>query len=127
MRRILVLAALVIACVWTVAVFGVIANSGAPVTHQLYAASGTGTIQYVFATTDFDVPTSFTLYSKDGSIFWFKRRFADGVNDTVGIPVPAGASMLVPSPSAIFEADSMRMTIWVEGATDTVFALPWKR
>ena len=128
MRRTIAAVALLIALGWTVAAISIEANGGGPITNRLFAASGTGTLEYVFLPGEYP-PSGFTLYSVDGSAFAFKRRFADGVNDTIGITVPAGRSILIPPPGAIMDAanDTLRMTIWVDGATDTVIALPWYR
>jgi len=126
MRRIVTAVVLMIALTWTVVSLGIEANGAPPVVPRLYAASGTGTIQYVFAVGEYP-PSGFTLYSADASKFWFRRRFADGVNDTIPLPVPSGRSFLIPPPSAIAERDSMTMTIWVGGATDTVLAVPYYR
>lgn len=72
-------------------------------------------------------PSYFTFYSNDATAFWVQRRFNEGIRDTVPIPIPAGRSIKIPRPDAVLDSDgaNWRITIFVGGHTDSVFALPW--
>ena len=127
MRRILMAVALSAALLWAVIALGVEANSGGRVVNGSFVASGDRVIEFVYLTDGQYLPSGFTMYSKDGAIFWIQRRFSDAQLDTVPVPIPAGRSMLIPSPGGVVAGDSTYITIFVGGHTDTVFALPWYR
>ena len=130
MRRILVVAALLVACLAAGAAYGIEANGGPRIHYGSFAPSGTYIIEYVYYTPDRPtMPVGFTLHTKDGSAFWFQRRYDGGLRDTVSIAVPAGLSYTIPSPGGVAHAtnDSTYITIFVGGHTDTLFSLPWDR
>lgn len=124
MRRILVAAILLLACGLAVAAYCAEANSGGPVVADLICTSAETEVAMSFSNTMY-APSSYTLWSNDGTEFRFIRRFADGVRDTVGILVPAGKSLNVPAPTMIYEGGVYTHTIFIGGHTDTVYALPW--
>ena len=125
MRRIF-MAAVLVACIWAAASFAVEANSGGRIHYNNFAASGDTKLEFVYLTGE-ALPSGFTLYSNDATAFWIQRRFAEGLRDTIPLAIPAGRSMLIPSPGANVSGDSTYITIFLGGHTDTVYALPWFR
>jgi hypothetical protein len=124
MKRTLVAVALLIAVSWAIIAFAVETNYGGPVDHGLIC-TGAETSVYFYSARYQNMPTAYTLYSKDATVFSFKRRFKDGINDTIAIVVPAGSSILVPAPDAISLGDSFSHTIFIGDHSDTVYAMPW--
>ena len=127
MKRLLIAALLIVACLCTVIAYGIQANSGGRVEYGTFSPSGgDGIIEYVFPTGAY-LPSGFTMHTADGSAFCFQRRFGSGLRDTVRICVPAGSSYTVPSPGGFASGDSTYITIFVSGHTDTLFSVPWYR
>ena len=124
MKKVLIAAALLIACGWIVISWAVEANSGGPLLPTLICTSAETSVSYSSTNRNM-MPTGYTLWSNDGTTFRFIRRFADGLRDTVGIVVPANTSMLVPAPTSIYEGSAYTHTIFIGGHTDTVYAAPW--
>ena len=126
MRRILVAAALLVACGWAIVAYCAEVNAGGPVVDDLICTSAETSVSMEFTSLTY-APASYTLWANDGAEFRFIRRFADGVRDTVGVLIPAGKSFNVPAPTAIYEGGVYTHTIFIGDHTDTVYAMPWYR
>jgi len=104
------------------------AEAGGKITRDLVVDSSGKVIEMVFPKPGPEnFPSYFTFYSNDATAFWVQRRFNEGIRDTVPIPIPAGRSIKIPRPDAVLDSDgaNWRITIFVGGHTDSVFALPW--
>jgi len=131
MKSILVVVVLVLACALAAASKADV-GAGGRITADLVVDSLSEVIEMEFAVPAdggaiTGVPRSFTLFSNDATEFWIQRRFAGGVRDTVPIHIPAGRSILLPAPPPVMDSagDYYRVTIFVGGHTDSVYALPW--
>ena len=69
----------------------------------------------------FQLPSGVSLYTVDGSKFYFKRV---GVDSTF-IPIPASNSILIPRGGAYVSGDSLCTTVLVAAHADSIIALPW--
>ena len=124
--KILVVAALLAACTWGVIASAVETNSGTFMGPTLICTSAETKVSFSAGTIG-EMPSAYTLWSNDGTEFRFIRRFQDGLRDTVAILIPAGKSMLIPAPTALYEGGVYTHTIFIGGHTDTVYAAPWHR
>ena len=126
MRRILVAAALLVACGWAIVAYCAEINKGGPVDADLICTSEETKIA-MSVTDPMYAPVSYTLWANDGAEFRFIRRFEGAIRDTIGILIPAGKSFNVPAPTLIYEGGAYTHTIFIGDHTDTVYALPWYR
>jgi hypothetical protein len=129
MKRIFLVVA-ILAAAWAAYSYAVEANSGGRITGGLFVGSAGEVIEMVFPnpeTSGLPKPSGFTMFSNDATEFWIQRRFAGGVRDTVPIHIPASRSILIPAPPPVLDSagDNYRITIFVGGHTDSVYALPW--
>jgi len=128
MRRVLVAIALMVALIWALPALAIEANGSSPMLYGSAVGSGDNVIQFVWLTESRPMyPSGFTMFTNDASEFWFRRAFADGVRDTFDIGVPAGRSILIPSPGGTAVGDSTYIWIFVGGHTDSLYAMPWYR
>ena len=126
MRRILAAAALIVALGWAAYAIAVEANSGTALDDDLICISSEISVSFSTAQRR-EMPSSYTLWSNDGTEFRFIRRFQGGIRYTVAILVPAGKSILIPAPDPIYEGGVYTHTIFIGGHTDTVYAAPWHK
>ena len=137
MKRIFIILAVVVVVLGALVLFvgkalAIEANGGSRITSGLVVASGGEVIEMVFAVPDTlgqPRPSGFTMFSNDATEFWIQRRFAGGLRDTVPLHIPAGRSILIPAPDPVRDSDGAndRITIFVGGHTDSVYAVPWYR
>ena len=126
MKRILVAAFLLSICLLTVRAVAEDVKSGGPITDDLICTSAEWNVSFE-GTHPRYMPSSYTLWSNDATEFRFIRRFSGGLRDTVAIVVPAGTSMNIMAPDAIYEGGVYTHTIFIGGHTDTVYAAPWHK
>lgn len=83
---------------------------------------------HVFAytgTTITSMPTSYTVYSKDGGAFYITRMQGDLGGESISIYVPANDKITIPAPPTVVSGGNYTQVFTVSSHTDSVFALPW--
>jgi len=72
----------------------------------------------------FDMPDAYTIYTKDGSAFWARRKFGT-TWETVPVYVPANTSIVLPAPDPSTSGTNYFQIMEFTGHSDSLFVLPW--